>query len=578
MEKPEIILLGGGSHAKVVYDILRPKGYCSFFDDNPTPPLKYTTCFQRGSLQDLVTGQIEVSKEAYFVCTIGDNATRMKVVTSIQEHYPENKWWTVIDDSAKIAESAEVKEGSMIMAHAVVQSHATIGKHCIINTGAIIEHDNDIEDFVHVAPSATICGRGYLEEGVFLGTGAKVIPDVYIQAWSVIGAGVVVLDSVPSHVTLTDTWKKQPLPALSAPSHLHPAWVPRKQVDMQVVQDLLYNSFARNHFANNGPAVQALEAYVRKLLRIHDSKALIAVSNATAGIHAVVDAWGGGNNFVTQAFTFPASAQGPLQHVQIVDMDVAANGPNLNQIEGRPAGLIVTNVFGHVCNIDLYTKYAQETGCKLLFDNAATPWSFWNGENACNFGNASVISFHHTKPLGFGEGGMIIIDRADEAMVRRIINFGYDVPKGDEQYMPTGNNYKMSDVSAAFIMAHLKANAIRSRKLHQDRFQDLQNSFAIRPSTRGRLRFFTDSLDEFLSCFAVLFPKPVPLQFFQQFQLYVRKYYKPLSLDRQKYPVAWDLYDRIICFPCHAELTAKDLERYVEACHQYLSMVMVGEK
>jgi dTDP-4-amino-4,6-dideoxygalactose transaminase len=46
------------------------------------------------------------------------------------------------------------------------------------------------------------------------------------------------------------------------------------------------------------------------------------------------------------------------------------------------------------------------------------------GTNSCNLGNASFISLHHTKPIGFGEGGLVIIDKEYEESVRIACNFG----------------------------------------------------------------------------------------------------------------------------------------------------------
>ena len=50
----------------------------------------------------------------------------------------------------------------------------------------------------------------------------------------------------------------------------------------------------------------------------------------------------------------------------------------------------------------------------LIFDNAATPFTYYKGKSCCNYGHGSTISFHHTKPLGFGEGGAIIVDKKYE--------------------------------------------------------------------------------------------------------------------------------------------------------------------
>lgn len=570
--EPNIIFLGGGNHAKVVYEAKATYlSNCGFYDNNQKKAKLHGFCTLLGPLEDVLSGKANIDKSAQFICVIGDNEVRKRVVEAVKLHYPDNKWYTAIAPSAHISKTAKIGDGCMILTGAIVHSEAQIGDHCILNSNCVVEHDCTVESFAHIAPSATLCGEVFIGEGCFIGVGAKVIPRTVIECWTVIGAGITVLWHTPDHVTVTQTWKGLPKPL----SRTHaPAWLPPKSFDSDAIHGLLSESIARNHFANNGPAVQDLEVYVRKLLKIKNSKALIAVNNATAGLHAVVDAWrsNGAYEYVTQAFTFPASAQGPLRDAKIVDVCPLLGGLDVKQIEKIPAGIIVTNVFGLLTHLNSYEEYARRTGCKLLFDNAATPWSFWNNVNACNFGNAAVISFHHTKPLGFGEGGMIIIDKEDEAMVRRIINFGYDVPKGDEVFLSSGSNYKMSDVSAAFILAHLKTHAQQYRLMHQEVYRRFQ--FMLRHQVPGAQilpHFQEGGSFPFLSCLPVLFPKPVSLQPFKDQGLYVRKYYKPLSLDREKYPVAWDWYDRIICFPVHEQVSWDDLEKYIQACQKVIA-------
>ena len=79
----------------------------------------------------------------------------------------------------------------------VVQSGATVGKHCILNTGASVDHECCIEDFVHISPQATLCGNVHIGEGAWIGASAVVIPGVKIGKWSIIGAGSVVVEDVP---------------------------------------------------------------------------------------------------------------------------------------------------------------------------------------------------------------------------------------------------------------------------------------------------------------------------------------------------------------------------------------------
>ena len=67
----------------------------------------------------------------------------------------------------------------------------------IINSGAIIEHDCIIEDFVHISPNAAIAGGVKIGEGTHIGIGACVIPGITIGKWATIGAGTVIINDVP---------------------------------------------------------------------------------------------------------------------------------------------------------------------------------------------------------------------------------------------------------------------------------------------------------------------------------------------------------------------------------------------
>ena len=81
-----------------------------------------------------------------------------------------------------------------------MQADAQIGKHCIINTGASIDHESVIADYVHISPHSTLCGNVYVGEGSWIGAGSIVIPGLRIGRWCVIGAGSVVTKDIPDGV------------------------------------------------------------------------------------------------------------------------------------------------------------------------------------------------------------------------------------------------------------------------------------------------------------------------------------------------------------------------------------------
>lgn len=335
-------------------------------------------------------------------------------------------------------------------------------------------------------------------------------------------------------------------------------WVPQKNIDESRVQELLHDTTATNAFTNYGPNVRKLEQVIREKFVIEPHKAVICVNNGSTAIHAAVSAmdlfYDRKLKWVTQSFTFPASAQGPLSGVKIVDID-REGGLDLDQVSNDIDGIIVTNIFGNLVDIQKYTDWADQNGRLLLFDNAATSFSIYKGKNAVNYGNVSTISFHHTKPIGFGEGGAIIIDKCYEDSVRRIINFGID----NERNLPwnrLGSNYKMSDIAAVYILQFLDnlEHIIQHHKMLYnhllERLDELDTDITVYPN-------FSDTVP-FVSCiclFSDRFDNRV-LDSVMKAGIYCRKYYHPL----EDTPVASKFIERIICLPCTTEMTIGDID------------------
>lgn len=89
---------------------------------------------------------------------------------------------------------------------------ATIGKGVMFDhaTGIVIGETAVIEDNVSVLQNVTLGGTGNesgdrhpkIRQGVMLGSGAKILGNIEIGEGSKVGAGSVVLDNVPPHVTV----------------------------------------------------------------------------------------------------------------------------------------------------------------------------------------------------------------------------------------------------------------------------------------------------------------------------------------------------------------------------------------
>ena len=302
-------------------------------------------------------------------------------------------------------------------------------------------------------------------------------------------------------------------------------------------QHYLENAQKTNHFTNYGWAAKELEIRARDMLKIDESKAIIACSSGTAALHAML--WGiqrqdGAARIGTQDFTFASNSLGPAQGPIVADMRADFNIDLSDQYIDQAKILIVTNVFGHLQNFEYISQHGFPY---IIFDNAATPYTFLEGSNSCNYGCGSYISLHHTKPLGFGEGGLAIIDKEYEEEVRIATNFGIV----DSAFNERGGNYKISDISAAAILQWWDQFDIDTlSKQYSDNYFKIK--YELRDVEGESYAHYSDDEIFFPNCFP-FFPKhDVPNNIVEKYEN--KKYYKPLRGMR----VSSYLYDKIMCF------------------------------
>lgn len=184
----DVIILGGGGHAKVVADIVLRSGdrLIGFLDDAPEKT-ELLGAPRLGALSDWA----RYAGTARFLPGIGSNRVREAFARELRV-----RWHTAIHPSASVGAGVSIGEGSVVMANAAVNADAVIGRHCIVNTGAVVEHDNRVADFVHISPRAALCGTVSVGARSHIGAGASVINNLSVCADAVVGAGAVVVRSI----------------------------------------------------------------------------------------------------------------------------------------------------------------------------------------------------------------------------------------------------------------------------------------------------------------------------------------------------------------------------------------------
>ncbi|WP_458411745.1 acetyltransferase [Schinkia sp. CFF1] len=205
--KEKLLIIGASGHGKVVADIaLRMNKWKSiaFLDDNEN--IKVSLGLEVIGTSDKVFEHID---EYEVFVAIGNNLTRQKIQERLE--IAGSSIPVLIHPKAIIGEYVEIGTGTAIMAGAVINCCTRIGKGCIVNTSSTIDHDNIIEDFVHISPGAHLAGTVKVGRGSWLGIGSIVSNNVNITSGCKIGAGALVMKDIKE----TGTYVGAPVKRLS---------------------------------------------------------------------------------------------------------------------------------------------------------------------------------------------------------------------------------------------------------------------------------------------------------------------------------------------------------------------------
>lgn len=191
MKRKQIVIVGGGGHAKVVIDAIKSSGkyaICGLVD----PGLKKgdTVCGVGVLGGDSTLPSIfkKGVKYAFIgIGSIGNCSVRKRIYGNLKKIGFDLP--VVVHPKAIVARDVKLGEGAFVAAGAVVAPGAIIGKNAILNTSSSVDHDCIIGDFVHVAPGAILSGGIRVGSETHIGTGAKLTQCLKIGDGCIIGAG-----------------------------------------------------------------------------------------------------------------------------------------------------------------------------------------------------------------------------------------------------------------------------------------------------------------------------------------------------------------------------------------------------
>ncbi|MGN7610738.1 hypothetical protein ACQZV8_01490 [Magnetococcales bacterium HHB-1] len=121
----------------------------------------------------------------------------------ISRFFGLNHLASITAPTANISRFSTIKSGCVIQHGVFIGPDSVLGHACKLNIHAAVHHDCHVGDYSVLSPGSRLLGTVTLEEGVYVGSGATVLPNRTVGAYARIGAGAVVCkDVAPGEVVV----------------------------------------------------------------------------------------------------------------------------------------------------------------------------------------------------------------------------------------------------------------------------------------------------------------------------------------------------------------------------------------
>ncbi|MGB0838907.1 MAG: dTDP-4-amino-4,6-dideoxygalactose transaminase [Chitinophagales bacterium] len=177
-----------------------------------------------------------------------------------------------------------------------------------------------------------------------------------------------------------------------------------------------------------------------------------------------------GDEVIMPSYTFVSTANAfVLRGAKIVFVDSCSNHPNLDPtriealISPKTKAIIVVHYAGAACDMETIMAIAQKHHLFVVEDAAQGIDSYYKNKPLGGIGHLAAFSFHETKNIQCGEGGMLVIN--DERFVKRAeiiwekgtnraAFFRGEINKYG--WVDVGSSFLPSEITAAFLLAQLE--------------------------------------------------------------------------------------------------------------------------
>lgn len=350
----------------------------------------------------------------------------------------------------------------------------------------------------------------------------------------------------------------------------------------------------KGDFLTTGPYIGEFERAVADYV---GTKYAVAFSNGTAALHGACYAAGigEGDEVITTPITFAASANCVLYQggtPVFADIDEKTYNIDPKEVEKKVTestkAIIPVDFTGQPVNLDAIHEIANKHNLVVIEDAAHALGAKYKGKMVGSLSDMTMFSFHPVKHITSGEGGIITTNNKnyyDKLLMFRSHGITRDVDKMVENHGPwyyemqfLGYNYRMTDFQAALGVSQLKKidSFVARRKkyveMYNEAFKEVKQvttPFQDKESDSSwHLYIIKLDLDALSvsrkEIFQALQAKNIGVNV-HYIPVHILPYYKEMGHKNGDYPIAEELYERIISLPLFPAMEEKDVQDVIDA-------------
>lgn len=250
-------------------------------------------------------------------------------------------------------------------------------------------------------------------------------------------------------------------------------------------------------------------------------------------------------------------------------------------ITPRTKAIVAVHLYGNLCDMDALLAIGEKHGIPVIEDAAEAIGSVYHGKRAGSMGKFGAFSFHGTKTLTTGEGGMFVTSDAD--LFERVLTLSNHgrARSQTKQFWPdmVGFKYKISNIQAAIGCAQIeRIDDLINRKreifaIYREQLASLEG-VSMNPEPEGTVNGAWMPTLVFAPETGITREK---LQVaFAAENADARVFFWPLSSLPMFEPVktnirAWDIPQRAINLPSYHEINHDDQNRTIAVIKELIS-------